>query len=294
MIKRLFENSILSQKEAFYLIVLFCIRFNLSSKAKCELIKLLHLFIPSPNSLPKNMESIEKIIVKNSLDVIKEYKFCNKCQQMLHNAICTNIQCVEFENVATHFDSFHAVGIANQLKNIISKNYTSICKFLHDKDRSFIDIIDGNQYKFENGTLNLLTFTDGVQIYKSTAKQSCVWPVICNIIELPQSIRESKRNKIISGIWTGQNKPNSDILFKHLIEDISQILSNGLIIDIRDKPTKFFIKLYGFLGDVPAKALIMNHIQFNGYFGCPYCFIKVFVFILLYSKQLIYKFKKKK
>ena len=32
-------------------------------------------------------------------------------------------------------------------------------------------------------------------------------PVLCNIIELPQVIRESVCNKIISGIWVGKNKP---------------------------------------------------------------------------------------
>ena len=61
-------------------------------------------------------------------------------------------------------------------------------------------------------------------------------------------------------------------------------MSKGLVIEIKQKPTKFFIKLYGFLGYVPAKALVMNHIQFNGYFGCPYCFIEGNFLNLLITK----------
>ena len=53
----------------------------------------------------------------------------------------------------------------------------------------------------KTATLNLLTYTDGIQIYKSSSQKSCVWSVLCNIIELPQRIRESVNNKIISGIW---------------------------------------------------------------------------------------------
>ena len=71
-----------------------------------------------------------------------------------------------------------------------------------------------------------------------------------------------------------KNKPKSDTLFSNLIQEIIKIKQNGLIFKFENKSRKIFVDLYGFEGDVPAKVLVMNHTNFNGYFGCPYCFIK--------------------
>ena len=152
---------------------------------------MLHLFIPSPNTLPKNIDFIEKNIIESSLDDITEFKFCVKCTMALNNAnVCTNQNCEKFNLIVKHYDSFHSVGITKQLNHIITKNYSSISKYLNDTERPLLDLIDGSQYKKKDATLNLLTYTDGIQIYKSSSKKSCVWPVLCNIIELPQKIRE--------------------------------------------------------------------------------------------------------
>ena len=139
---------------------------------------MIHLLISRPNNLPKNIGSIEKIIVQNSLDEITELKFCSICSMSIgETQICENNTCQNFNIIAKNYDSFHSVGITKQLNHIIKKNYNSISKYLSDSQRCSYDIIDGSQYQTQTGTLNLLTYTDGIQIYKSTAKKSCVWPV---------------------------------------------------------------------------------------------------------------------
>jgi hypothetical protein len=58
-----------------------------------------------------------------------------------------------------------------------------------------------------------------------------------------------------------------------------------LEVDIKGKKNLFFFNLYGMLSDSPGKAMLLNMVQFNGYFGCPYClnpgklkyFIKYFI-----------------
>ena len=154
--------------------------------------------------------------------------------------ICENNTCQNFNIIAKNYDSFHSVGITKQLNHIIKKNYNSISKYLSDSQRCSYDIIYGSQYQTQTGTLNLLTYTDGIQIYKSTAKRS-VWPALCNIIELPQVIRESVCNKIISGIWAGKNKPKSDTLFSNLIQEIIKIKQNGLIFKLKTNPEKYLL-----------------------------------------------------
>ena len=113
----------MSLQEANYLICLFCTRFNLSLRAKNELLKMIHLFIPNPNILPKNRRLIENQIIENKLDVITEYTFCILCSMRLdYQNVCNNRNCENLEILTKHYDSFHSVGITKQLTHIIYKN----------------------------------------------------------------------------------------------------------------------------------------------------------------------------
>ncbi len=48
-------------------------------------------------------------------------------------------------------------------------------------------------------------------------------------------------------------------------------MSSPIQIKIDDKTLLFNLNVYGLLCDSPAKNMILNTIQFNGYYGCPYC-----------------------
>ena len=69
-----------------------------------------------------------------------------------------------------------------------------------------------------------------------------------------------------------EKMPTFAILFENLIEE-KKILESGLKINIKGKIQTFYIYFYGFMGDLPAKALCFNIKQFNGNFGCSYCVI---------------------
>lgn len=73
-----------------------------------------------------------------------------------------------------------------------------------------------------------MIYTDGIQISKSSKKN--FWPVICGLVELPISIRDSQKNKIIFGVWQGNTKPSSDILFENLKKMIQKINEYGITI----------------------------------------------------------------
>jgi len=63
------------------------------------------------------------------------------------------------------------------------------------------------------------------------------------------------------------------MLFSCLIDEIKEISNEGLLIKNLEGG-EFIINLnfYGFIGDTPAKSLVLSMIQHNGYYGCPYCF----------------------
>lgn len=137
--------------------------------------------------------------------------------------------------------------------------------------RDFKDIIDSEHYKsiYKQNFVNLIVYTDGIQISKSGNKS--FWPVICGLVELPIEIRDSIKNKIIFGVWQGESKPSSDILFKNLKIQIENINQNGIQIEKNGKINTIYIQIYGVICDTPAKAIVLNMNQFNGEFGCPYC-----------------------
>ncbi|RNA21088.1 hypothetical protein BpHYR1_019043, partial [Brachionus plicatilis] len=86
-----------------------------------------------------------------------------------------------------------------------------------------------------------------------------------------KNLRDSIKNKLVYGIWFGSKKPTSDILFSNLIEEIETINSNGIKFNRNFRAYNFSIKIYGILCDTPAKSMVLNMNQFNGYFGYAYC-----------------------
>ena len=69
-----------------------------------------------------------------------------------------------------------------------------------------------------------MIYADGVKPAKSFKKEC--WPVF--MCELPRTVRDSKNNKIISGVWFGKTKPTNDILFENLLNDLENLNYHGI------------------------------------------------------------------
>ena len=83
-----------------------------------------------------------------------------------------------------------------------------------------------------------MLYADGIAVCEKPCKS--IWPVFAELLDLHPSIRASKNNKIISGVWYG-GSPTSDILFSSLFEDLRSIESSGLVIEIGNKKIQFQI-----------------------------------------------------
>lgn len=185
---------------------------------------------------------------------LSKEKFCEKC----------DLSCIKRSSCFTYLD------IRNDLHNLLFNYHDNITSYI-DKERNFIDLIDGEYYKKirKNGYVNLLIYTDGIQLIKSKSLQ--FWPVLLSICELPPKLRDSVKNKLIIGVWLGKVKPSSDILFESLKNQLEKINEDGIIVQKNGNAINYKLSLYGVICDSPAKAIVMNMNQFNGYYGCPYC-----------------------
>lgn len=166
--------------------------------------------------------------------------------------------------------SFTYINLEDELCKLISNVHDSILSYV-SKERHGFDIIDAEHYKRirKNGYLNLIVYTDAIQLTKSNSKE--FWPVLLSICELPQSLRDSIKNKLMFGVWLGKIKPTSNILFENLKSQLDKINENGINVRKGGDLINYKFGFYGFICDSPAKAIVMNMNQFNGYYGCPYC-----------------------
>ena len=94
------------------------------------------------------------------------------------------------------------------------------------------------------------------------------------LAELPRTLRDSFRNKLISGVFIGNSKPSSDILFENLVEQIDGLNINGVIVVKDDCQVKLKINFYGLVCDGPATSISMQMVIHSGYYPCRYCLVR--------------------
>lgn len=260
-----FSGCQLSVNDCSLLIVSFVVRHNLTGEAEKDLVQLIRMIIPSENSLPKSFNKVFSKLsdIKTNIKVINYCKICR--EELNNNHECVNDDCNNYSNKQFGFDSFHYVDIKPQLTDILNSYYPSIKEY-RESDLQYMDFINSSFYKKEENTFQICVYTDGVPIFKNPSKSA--WPVFASIVELPPSLRESRKSKIIAGVYFGQNSPSSDNLFEKIIENIKTL---EIPIDYNGQSINNKFKLYGFEGDTPGKAKSLAMKGHKGYFSCTFC-----------------------
>lgn len=205
-------------------------------------------------------------------EVIKESLYCVNCSRKLSSSKkCENIDCFKFSQTATEYNTFTFVSIEQQLKHIIDI-YEEINIIDRLSNNKFVDIINGKYYNKikRDNVLHLMIYSDGIELAKSSLNH--YWPVVLNLIELPLSMRISKINNILFGIWEGNKKPTSASLFGDLKKEITDLY----IVGKSTLQRQYTLSPYGFIADAPAKALALCVMYHNSYLGCPYCYSRGF------------------
>uniref|UniRef100_A0A7M5XKP2 Uncharacterized protein n=1 Tax=Clytia hemisphaerica TaxID=252671 RepID=A0A7M5XKP2_9CNID len=116
--------------------------------------------------------------------------------------------------------------------------------------------------------------TDGVSLFNSSSFS--VWPVYLRINELPPKMRKSKKYRIFAGLWFGYNKPYMRTFLRPLVEEMKKLTFEGfsMIEEESGKKMEGKMAITGGLFDLPAKCLVQETVQFNGYHGCSCCEIE--------------------
>lgn len=99
-------------------------------------------------------------------------------------------------------------------------------------------------------------------------------PVELTVVNLPPDIRFNRKYIILASVWYGPNKPDANIILKPILSKLHVLHTRGTTIETSDGRKTLKCKLLLCVFDLPARAMVVNMKQFNGYYGCLMCLDK--------------------
>ena len=212
--------------------------------------------------------------------------YCPDCVMAIdYPADKTCVICKKVYNSVSELCYYLHMSITHQISSLFNK-HTFINDIMHRFKRKKLnechleDIYDGSLYKqhiTSGGILNTwnnlsLTWNvDGTPIFKSS--KFSLWPLYLIVNELPYNLRMLKENTLFAGLWFGEIKPNMQLFLKPLVKELSRLETSGIKVSSPLYPQPFVSRVILLAGtcDLPAKCLVLNSVQFNGYYGCSKC-----------------------
>lgn len=91
-----------------------------------------------------------------------------------------------------------------------------------------------------------------------------LWPVQLCFSSLPPVIRMDFRYLLLAGVWLGNIKPELNIIMPPILDKVHKLYTDGIPIATPDGPKVLKAMLLACVFDLPAKAMTLNFIQWNG------------------------------
>ncbi|CAM4842902.1 unnamed protein product [Rotaria magnacalcarata] len=275
----LFSGSSITTAAATNRIMKFSLYANLDKLKSKKLLQLIKSLLPSPNHLLTSHKQILKQCGRTTMFTAQHY--CVHCSDIasslkLGGKMCSSINCIGSQRtLQTHeLTEVVTVNIRSRLESILSCNI----EVLTGKTNHLFPSGDISRFKYyrlntmnkeNDNVISLILHADGAPLIRST-KQS-LWPCYASIIELPPPIREYKSNILTLALWASRKKPDPDIFLDFMMHQLRALIERGTSIFIDHIEYRFLIRIQCFIADLPAKALLLKTINFNGRNACTYC-----------------------
>ena len=196
---KLFEGSETTVKEATDLMDLFCAKFNLFDECSASLHSLVKVLLPTENRLPSGYSHVQSM-KRNYEEKVRAIR-------------------------KTSAASFCVLSFRFQIRDIVKSQLSNILRYSNqrkedpfgDFSRSICPIVEVGGS--ENLLLNLILFSDGVNIKKSTFKKE-IWPIWIQIADLPPKLRMARKNIVLAALFVGETVPDWTPIVPHLRSEI--------------------------------------------------------------------------
>ena len=159
---------------------------------------------------------------------------------------------------------------AQELKDVCERNIQVLMKRSSDKMNNLVrdDLPIGPFFNPDNPAVvhvHLVLSTDGVSIIRSSGQE--LYPCWATVGDLPPKLRFSFSNLVLCSLWFGFGKLDFNSVFNILKSE----LRRSVYLQINNRLCHVIFNVIVTTADSPARAAILNMIQYNGYFGCHLC-----------------------
>ncbi|CAF0888461.1 unnamed protein product [Brachionus calyciflorus] len=271
----IYSNCKIKCSEFIYLFEALVDKLAIPETKRIVIYEFIQLILPNDSNIPSSYYRLKKNLVLNEVESINLCKFCKSKIKLKENTkhktvrVCSNELCHSKKDInlrSQNIIKIYNSNFLNQIYTILDNYYENILSYKSKMfmEKNWTDIMSGKSYVFEENTINLILFTDGVTYNKSGINS--MWAILSAIVELPPVLRGSYENLIFHSSWTG-SQPDFNLWLSDYSKQIEEVLRLGF----EWKNKKFKLKIHAFIADSPARSKCCNSIQFNGYFGCIKC-----------------------
>ena len=240
-----------------------------------KLLNLIKQHIPKHNNFACSSKYFlqKKGLLKKGIE--RNGYMCQVCNNLMFSPLteCSVASCTGRTNNTIMFTM---LDIESQLQNILQGNLHILNEQSAEKQKSITDITDGEFYREiyqqhiqgpdnKKKLISLIWSTDGAEVQKSNKAQA--WPIFAAINELPINARFLRQNIILVSLWCDSKKPDHEV-FKQYLSFMCAVFKDYTT-KVNDKAFKVVPLVATF--DMPARALVMNHIGPTGFFACSFC-----------------------
>ena len=279
--KPLYNGSHITLETTLLIVCLFMIKHNFTQTAMDDFLSVLTYLLPVGNIMARTFTEFKHLFSKLKYPIVLHY-YCSFCLMPIEDkklTTCPNMHCQHNLTIRNGKSYFIKIPIIEQLQAFLNRP----CFYDHLQHRfkrkcngTLRDVYDGRLYKnlercgilSSGDNISFMFNTDGAPVFKSS--KMSLWPIYLVINELPISCRFNKEN-MIAGLWFGDKKPFMLNFLKPTVAALER-LESGVEMCYKDKGN-FTMKavMLACVCDLPARALLMNFMQYNGAYSCPYC-----------------------
>lgn len=280
-----------TQAQALLLILAYVVSAGLSWQQIDGLLRLINVLF-GEDVAPRSKYLFRKIWKHTQKEMVDIHFFCEKCHDVLEvhkmpyrqSAIrCSRCDLSSTTTSLVLEGSFFITFslkkqlqiLMNCFRDTLQTNLEKIAQM--SSDEGLGDIEDGSiiretriKYCCKPHDLTVSFSTDGSAPFNSSP--SSMWPIHVMVNELPVTLRF--QNLLLCGLWFGQRKPD---MFVFLSAFVDRLLALGPIMwKCCRTGRNLYSRVYAVccIADAPARASVLHRKQFNGYFGCPWCYQK--------------------
>jgi len=265
------------------MVLLLKLKHNLTKEATEDIARLMNI-VSGDNVASVSMHNIQKNFVsaKDSVQIHHVCKCCGCYVGTVSSDVvrcnfnaCAHIVSVHDSLSSGHF--FFYLPLEQQLIDLFEHHELSHLLYKSRSANGLHDIVDGEMYKclqFSAAnvacSLTLCFNCDGVPVFKSS--HFAIWPILCVVNELPPDVR--KNHILMAALWFGAGKPDMAVFLEPFVAECQSLTNTGFHWLCPATKQRFSCTATVVVGicDAVARPLMQNLKQFNGHYGCGYCF----------------------